>query len=222
MVNRKLTSRMSEISDTSSPAARPGKRAVTSRRMGVAGSETWSLLLDTAEIIMREKGYAAVTSRQLASEAGLSPQIVYFYFRTMDDLFEALFKRLSDGFLVAIERVRTAREPLLALWEVSSNPRWGVIMSELISLSNHRKKLQSLISEFGVELNRRQAEIVETALAGTSVDLERWPPAALAAILENLAKGLAFGVGYDIPGNNQAREVASTFLRELLGKDAGS
>src|SRR5690625_6041624 len=37
-----------------------------SRRMGVPGSETWSALLDAAEKLMREKGYAAVTSRQLA------------------------------------------------------------------------------------------------------------------------------------------------------------
>lgn len=183
--------------------------------MGAEGSETWSLLLDAAETIMREKGYAAVTSRQLASEAGLSPQIVYFYFRTMDDLFEALFKRLSAGFVVALERARSAQNPLLALWEISSNPSRAVLMSELISLSNHRKRLQSLISTFGVELNHRQAEIIEAALAGTSVDLERWPPVVLAAILENLAKGLAFGIGYDIPSNDQARELICSFVREL-------
>ena len=39
--------------------------------MGVEGSVTWSLLLDAAERLMRENGYAAVTSRQLGKEAGL-------------------------------------------------------------------------------------------------------------------------------------------------------
>lgn len=222
MVNRKLTSRMGEISETSRTTASARKRVGPNRRMGAAGSETWSLLLDTAEIIMRDKGYAAVTSRQLASEAGLSPQIVYFYFRTMDDLFEALFERLSQGFLIAIERARSAKNPLLMLWEISSNPSRAVLMSELISLSNHRKKLQSLISAFGVELNRRQAAIIETALAGTSVDLERWPPAVLAAILENLAKGLTFGVGYDIPSNDEARKLVARFVSELGATDSGS
>lgn len=208
---------MNEVSDIAAPdVAKPKRKAGANRRMGAAGSETWSLLLDTAETMMREKGYAAITSRQLASESGLSPQIVYFYFRTMDDLFEALFKRLADSFLVAIDEVRGAKEPLLAMWEMSCDPSRAVIMSELISLSHHRKGLRSLISDFGVEYNWRQAVIIEAELAGKGVDLEKWPPTVVASILENLAKSLAFGVGFDIPSHNNARVLVTQLLRNLV------
>ncbi len=188
------------------------------RRMGPQGSETWSALLDAAERIMREKGYAAVTSRQLGAEAGLSPQIVYFYFQTMDELFETVFKRLAEGFRRAIDEARNAKEPLLAIWELSSDPTRGVIMSELLSLSNHRKQLQSVIGEFGAEFNRRQAEIIEAELLKRGVDLEEWPPSVLASILENTARGIAFGEGFSIASHTQARKFVTAFLRKLATK----
>ena len=45
---------------------------------------------------MRDEGYAAVTSRRVAEQAGLKPQLVHYYFRTMDDLFLEMFRRGAD------------------------------------------------------------------------------------------------------------------------------
>ena len=42
---------------------------------------------------MLEEGYAAVTSRRVAAKANLKPQLVHYYFRTMDDLFLAIHRR---------------------------------------------------------------------------------------------------------------------------------
>jgi TetR/AcrR family transcriptional regulator len=50
-------------------------------------------LIEAAERLMREEGYAAVTSRRVASKAGLKPQLVHYYFRTMDDLFLAILEQ---------------------------------------------------------------------------------------------------------------------------------
>lgn len=188
-----------------------------SRRMGVPGSETWSALLDAAEKLMREKGYAAVTSRQLAAEAGLSPQIVYFYFKTMDDLFESLFKRLADNLLQAFDEIGRAAEPLVAMWERSCDPTHSVLMAEFMSLSNHRKQLQKVIGEFGVELNRRQAAIIESEFRKRGIDCQVWPPTALAAILDNAARGIAFGQEYAFESHAQAREFGIALLRKLGG-----
>ena len=60
------------------------------RRIGAESSTTRQALLDAAEQVMREEGYAAVTSRRVAQRAGLKPQLVHYYFRTMDELFLAL------------------------------------------------------------------------------------------------------------------------------------
>ena len=69
--------------------------APSSRRIGSRDSKTRAQLLDAAERLMRDEGYAAVTSRRVAAEAGLKPQLVHYYFRTMDDLFVDLFADLT-------------------------------------------------------------------------------------------------------------------------------
>jgi TetR/AcrR family transcriptional regulator len=188
------------------------------RRMGAEGSDTWTSLLDAAERIMREKGYASVTARQLAKEAGLSPQIAYFYFRNMDDLFEALFKRFAAKLLLAIGNIKTAEKPLLALWELSSDPSDAVIYSELMSLSNHRKGLQSLIGEFGVEYNRLQSDIIRTELEAAGVNTNKWPPQVVASLLESSGRSIAFSQGFHIEGHQKVREFVSVFLEDLISQ----
>ena len=55
------------------------------------------VLLDAAEQLMLEDGYAAVTSRRVAERAGLKPQLVHYYFRTMDELFIEVFRRRAEA-----------------------------------------------------------------------------------------------------------------------------
>ena len=68
----------------------------TTRRMGPAGSANWHAMLDGAEDILREQGYAALTSRAVAERIGVKQRLVYYYFRTMDDLFLAAFRRRAE------------------------------------------------------------------------------------------------------------------------------
>jgi TetR/AcrR family transcriptional regulator len=70
-----------------------GGDVVSERRIGAPDAKNRGVLLDAAEQLMLEDGYAAVTSRRLAVRAGLKPQLVHYYFRTMDDLFLEVFPR---------------------------------------------------------------------------------------------------------------------------------
>jgi AcrR family transcriptional regulator len=66
------------------------------RRTGTEGSKTRFLLLDTTERLILDEGYAAVTSRRVANEAGVTPPLVHYYFPTLDDLFLAVFRRRAE------------------------------------------------------------------------------------------------------------------------------
>jgi len=66
------------------------------RRIGGPDAKNRGILLDAAEQLMLEDGSAAVTSRRVAERAGLKPQLVHYYFRTMDDLFIEVFRRMSN------------------------------------------------------------------------------------------------------------------------------
>lgn len=193
------------------------------RRMGPAKSETRTLLLDHAERLMAEEGYAAVTSRRLAKDAGLSPQIVYYYFQTMDALFEAVFVRLAETLLKASETVKDAEDPLMALWNLSADPATAVLTTEIVALANHRKGLRALVQKFGREYQSRQAEIIGAEYARLGYDLALWPPMVLAAVMENMARGFALGESLQVTAQDEARDFVRKRLREFsAGLTAGT
>ena len=49
----------------------------SSRRIGAPDAKNRVVLLDAAEQMLLEEGYAAVTSRRVAHRAGLKPQLVH-------------------------------------------------------------------------------------------------------------------------------------------------
>ena len=68
----------------------------TARRIAGPQAKNRAVLLDAAERLLLTEGYAAVTSRRVAAEAGLKPQLVHYYFATMDDLYLAVFRRRAE------------------------------------------------------------------------------------------------------------------------------
>src|ERR1700733_3714063 len=124
-------------------------QAMTSaRRIGAPDAKNRGVLLDAAEHLMLEEGYAAVTSRRVAEKAGLKPQLVHYYFRTMDDLFLAAFRRRAEG---ALRRQAPVVEPgraLRALWALSDDPTNTALTMEFAALANHRKSIRTEITRY--------------------------------------------------------------------------
>src|SRR5271163_3490950 len=115
------------------PAASRGdmsSQTGTARRLGAETSKSRAALLDAAERLMLQEGYAAVTSRRVAASAGLKPQLVHYYFRTMDDLFLALFRRRAEQGLERQVQALASRKPLWALWDLSRDPRGTALTME--------------------------------------------------------------------------------------------
>src|SRR5439155_16543648 len=87
----------------------------TARRTGTETSKTRATLLDVTERLMRNEGYAAVSSRRVASEAGVTGALVHYYFPTLDDLFLAVFRRGAERNLERHARALESPRPLRAL-----------------------------------------------------------------------------------------------------------
>jgi AcrR family transcriptional regulator len=65
------------------------------------GLETRHLLFDTAITLMAERGYTATTLRDVASEAGVSPGLLYRYFPSKQSVVLALYDDLSSRYAAA-------------------------------------------------------------------------------------------------------------------------
>lgn len=142
-----------------------------------ATSNTRTQLLDAAEQLLLEEGYAAVTSRRVGAQAGITPQLVHYYFRTMDDLFLEVFRRRADAGLEYIREAFRFRPTLRQLWDLREIGMASTRFSlEFVALANHRKAIRSAITEYFKKYRELQLAAFTVALTDLGVPPERCPP----------------------------------------------
>jgi AcrR family transcriptional regulator len=127
---------------------------VSTRRVGAETSQTRALLLDCAERLMIEQGYADVSYRKVATAAGVTPALVQYYFPALDDLFVALVPRRTDESLAKLERAFATRSPLRVVYDCARDPRGAALTAELHALVNHRKVIASELASGGEQVRR--------------------------------------------------------------------
>jgi len=174
----------------------------TARRIGAEDSATRAALLDAAQALMMEAGYAAVTSRKVAARAGLKPPLVHYYFRTMDDLFVALVRRGAEQTRARQAAALASGQPLWALWEMTTHPAGRTVITEIAALANHRKALRTEIASLARTLRDEQIAALTPILerSGASPDLSPEAFVTLGnAIGQNLVieEALGLDTGHD-------------------------
>jgi AcrR family transcriptional regulator len=121
-------------------------------------------MLDGAESILKEEGYAALTSRRLAERVGLRQQLVYYYFRTMDDLIVEAFRRLAKRDLERLKGVLASDRPLHSLWDQFSHPGDARLISEFMALAHRSDGVKKEVIEFIEESRRMQSAAIARAI----------------------------------------------------------
>ena len=186
----------------------------TSRRIGSQDSKTRAQLLDAAERLLLAEGYAAVTSRRVAAEAGLKAQLVHYYFRTMDDLFVEVFRRRADENIAHFERAIAEDGSLRHLWRLNADPRGAAFRIEFVALANHRKAIRSEVARYAERFRAAQVEAVSAALAERGIPEDRLPPVAALLIMTGLAQVLALEGALGVTAGHDA---TLTFVDEAIG-----
>ena len=187
-----------------------------SRRIAAPNAKNSSVLLDAAEKLMLEEGYAAVTSRRVAAEAGLKPQLVHYYFRTMDDLFLEVFRRRAKEGIERQTRALASAPPLR--WEYSIDSRGTALTMEFIALANHRKVIQTEIARYAEQFRVQQVEAITTALERAGINLESSPlsPVVVSVLMTSLSRVLVMEASLGMSaGQAETAEFVENCLRQL-------
>lgn len=125
-------------------------------------------MLDAAHDILREHGYSALTSRSVAEKTGVKQRLIYYYFRTMDELVVETFKR---GAVAELERLRKAlasRYPLKEVWDVCVHTADTRITSEFMALANRNPALRDEVIKHIEACRQLQVEALSRAMGSTS------------------------------------------------------
>jgi AcrR family transcriptional regulator len=187
----------------------------STRRMGPAGSANWHAMLDGAEDILREEGYAALTSRAVAERIGVKQRLVYYYFSTMDDLIVETFRRLSVRELERLRGALSSPRPLRELWDVCIHTSDTRLISEFMALANRSAGLKAEVITFIEQSRAIQVEALSRALAAKDQD-SRVPSVGLALLATSVALTLTreheLGVS---AGHAEIAAAIGAFLREI-------
>jgi TetR/AcrR family transcriptional regulator len=110
-------------------------------------------LLDAAERLLVEVGYAKVTTRRVAAEAGLNHGLVHYYFGSVENLLVRVLERFTER-LTARQRAMYADPdvPFLEKWRqamrylVGEDVEYEKIWLELQALAWNRPELRERVA----------------------------------------------------------------------------
>lgn len=189
------------------------------RRIGAPDAKNRMVLLDAAERLMLEEGYAAVTSRRVAEKAGLKPQLVHYYFRTMGDLYLAVFRRRAEQGLEAQALALKSAQPLWALWRYSSDPRVTAFTVEFMALASHRDELRAEFARYGEMFRQKERQVLTETLQRYGIDATDVPPVVWAVFATSLSRILVMETALGMStGHAETLEFVEAWLRQLEGE----
>ena len=133
-----------------------------------ARSAAEDALLDAAERLLVEVGYAGITTRRLAEEAGVNHGLVHYYFGSNENLLVRALERFTEGLIDRQEELYAADLPFVEKWRtamrylVSEDVTYEKVWLELQALGwNHpelRERLARVNAEWRAVLTEAFAE----------------------------------------------------------------
>jgi len=182
-------------------------------------SRTREAILDATIGIMREEGYAAVSSRKVAARAGLKSKLVHYYFRTMDELFLAAYRREEQKTFARHVEALTAPDPLRALWELTTDSSDTHLTLELVALANHREPIRAALAQASERIRILQAAAFTRVIDELKLGDEDLPPLFLSLLMTGLSRIVAMDNVLGVTaGHEETFQSVDTLLRKLADR----
>lgn len=172
-------------------------------------------ILDSTEQIMLDEGYAGVSSRKVAVQAGLKSNLLHYYYRTMDDLFIAAYRRREERHFTSFAAAAASRQPLHALWALGLDAASSRLNLEYNALACHRPAVREVIASSAIRDRSAIAAALEVVFDRYGIDAERYPPKLVAMTMAGLARSMAIERAL---GVDQDHREALTFIDDLLAQ----
>jgi AcrR family transcriptional regulator len=182
------------------------------RRMGAAGSANWSAMLDAAERVLSDEGYAALSSRRIAEIAGFKQRLVYYYFQSMDALVAAMFRRMVERETERLTAIAASARPIRGFWSLARESRDTRLSAEFLALAHRNAELKKEVVDFITFSRQLQIAALEKAAAGRS-DI---PASAMVVLATNVALSLNREAALGIDLGHDATEAMITEILDRI------
>jgi AcrR family transcriptional regulator len=123
----------------------------------LARSSAETALLDAAERLLVEGGYAGITTRRLAVEAGVNHGLVHYYFGSVENLLLQALERFTERLIDRQRKLYSSGEPFVEKWRtamrylVSEDATYEKVWLELQALAWNNPELRTRLARVNAE-----------------------------------------------------------------------
>ena len=173
-------------------------RAWEGREISEARQQATIALMDAAERLLFEVGYAGVTTRRVAEAAGLQHGLVHYYFGSMEELLTQTLERFVEQLAEPLEALYA--DPNLTFadkWRVGAEfflteptARFPKILLELLAMGWNMPGLQPRLAEVHGRFRAIFEHYFGQAMRDYGLDESEYPLKAIVAAVTSFQLGL--------------------------------
>ncbi|HEX9037318.1 MAG TPA: TetR/AcrR family transcriptional regulator [Ktedonobacterales bacterium] len=203
------------------------------RKPAPPGADRRQLILEAALDVFAEQGFEGATTKEIAARADVTHGLIYFYFASKEDLFQATFEHTLRG---ALDELRppgadtTSDEPEIViersvarLLETISSPRVSSLARIMMRMAANGDRKGGPLRECKISMMRAVGSFNDTLAAYLETQIARGKlrPVKSRAVVTLLVGGViaTFGVNGACPHAEDAERTRATreWARELTG-----
>ena len=187
--------------------------------------DTMEAFLDAAEQLLVTEGYAGVTVRRLADQAGANHGLVHYYFGSMEDLFLRVLERFTGRLIVRQRQMYEGDGPFIDKWRQAMRyldedfaSGYQKIWFELQAMAWNHPEMRERVAQVNAEWREVLTETFTRALDDYALDDTRFPVAAMVSLVYTFSQGIMLERLTGVSAGH--RELLAVIDRELEALEA--
>jgi len=142
-------------------------------------------------------GYAGVSARRLAEEAGANHGLVHYYFGSMEELFLRVLERFTERLIQRQRAMYAAEESFIKKWRTAMRyleddleAGYPKVWLELQAMAWNRPELRERVARVNAEWRVVLTEAFTAAMKGYGLDRRRFPVEAVVSLVITCNEGI--------------------------------
>jgi AcrR family transcriptional regulator len=193
-----------------------------------ARNETEESFLDAAERLLVSSGYAGVSARRLAEEAGANHGLVHYYFGSMEELFLRVLERFTGRLIERQRAMYAADVSFLEKWRAAMDyleedleAGYPKVWFELQAMAWNHPEMRERVVRVNAEWRAVLTEALRGAADEYRPDPGRFPVPALVSLVVTFNEGMIFERLSGISeGHDDLLRAIDDWLQELESQKA--
>jgi AcrR family transcriptional regulator len=151
-----------------------------------SGRQTKEWILETACRLFNEHGTAAISTKRIAKEMGISPGNLYYHFKNKEEIIRALFDADKDVYMEnwanpdipPLQRFRDIARNVVMLWQDCR-----FFKKEMVMLVENDEKLKQRYQEMSEDIRQKAAALFQDLVEAGLVNMQKFSPNVFDSLL---------------------------------------